>query len=306
LLFERFLNPERISMPDFDIDFDVAGRDRVIEYVRNHYGQQNVCQISTFNSLKAKAAVRGVARVLDFPYSEADKIAKLIPNELNITIDEALDKEPELARMAREGSPNEQKLIDISLKLEGLSTHLGTHAAGVIIMDQDIREVMPVCTGRDGELQSMYTMKWAEDQGAVKFDFLGLLNLTNIEQTLTLVNKDRSEEDQLVLDRIPMDDPLTFKLYCEAKTTGVFQLESSGTKRLLRDMQPTVFEDIVSILALYRPGPLGSGMVDDFVSCKNGRKPVTFSHPLLKPLLHETYGVMVYQEQIMQLRMSYD
>ena len=301
LLFERFLNPERISMPDFDIDFDVAGRDRVIEYVRNHYGQQNVCQISTFNSLKAKAAVRGVARVLDFPYSEADKIAKLIPNELNITIDEALDKEPELARMAREGSPNEQKLIDISLKLEGLSTHLGTHAAGVIIMDQDIREVMPVCTGRDGELQSMYTMKWAEDQGAVKFDFLGLLNLTNIEQTLALVNKDRSEEDQLVLDRIPMDDPLTFKLYCEAKTTGVFQLESSGTKRLLRDMQPTVFEDIVSILALYRPGPLGSGMVDDFVSCKNGRKPVTFSHPLLKPLLHETYGVMVYQEQIMQL-----
>ena len=301
LLFERFLNPERISMPDFDIDFDVAGRDRVIEYVRNHYGQQNVCQISTFNRLKAKAAVRGVARVLDFPYSEADKIAKLIPNELNITIDEALDKEPELARLAREGSPNEQKLIDISLKLEGLSTHLGTHAAGVIIMDQDIRKVMPVCTGRDGELQSMYTMKWAEDQGAVKFDFLGLLNLTNIEQTLALVNKDRSGENLLDLDRIPMDDPLTFQLYCEAKTTGVFQLESSGTKRLLRDMQPTVFEDIVSTLALYRPGPLGSGMVDDFVMCKNGRKPVTFSHPLLKPLLHETYGVMVYQEQIMQL-----
>ncbi|MEE2716869.1 MAG: DNA polymerase III subunit alpha [SAR324 cluster bacterium] len=301
LLFERFLNPDRISMPDFDIDFDVAGRDRVIEYVRQHYGQQNVCQISTFNSLKAKAAVRGVARVLDFPYSEADKIAKLIPNELNITIDEALDKEPELARMAREGSPNEQKLIDLSLKLEGLSTHLGTHAAGVIIMDQDIREVMPVCTGRDGELQSMYTMKWAEDQGAVKFDFLGLLNLTNIEQTLALVNKDRSEEDRLDLDRIPMDDPLTFQLYCEAKTTGVFQLESSGTKRLLRDMQPSSFEDIVSILALYRPGPLGSGMVDDFVMCKNGRKPVTFSHPLLAPLLHETYGVMVYQEQIMQI-----
>lgn len=300
LLFERFLNPDRISMPDFDIDFDVEGRDSVIEYVRQHYGEQNVCQIATFGSLKAKAVVRGVARVLDFPYSEADKIAKLVPNELNIALDDALKKEPELARMAREGTENEQRLIDLSLKLENLNTHLGTHAAGVIIMDQDIREVMPVCTGREGELQSQYTMKWAEDQGAVKFDFLGLLNLSNIDQTLDLLNAERPESQRLDLDRISMDDPLAFELLCKADTTGVFQVESSGMKRLLADMRPSCFEDIVAILALYRPGPLGSGMVDDFVQCKHGRKKVVYPHPLMEPILKETYGVMVYQEQIMQ------
>ncbi len=300
LLFERFLNPDRISMPDFDIDFDVEGRDSVIDYVRERYGDQNVCQIATFGSLKAKAVVRGVARVLDFPYSEADKIAKLVPNELNIALEDALKKEPELARLAREGSENEQRLIDLSLKLENLNTHLGTHAAGVIIMDQDIREVMPVCTGREGELQSQYTMKWAEDQGAVKFDFLGLLNLSNIDQSLELINAGRPESQQLDLDRISMEDPLAFELLCKADTTGVFQVESSGMKKLLADMRPSCFEDIVAILALYRPGPLGSGMVDDFVQCKHGRKKVVYPHPLMEPILKETYGVMVYQEQIMQ------
>ena len=167
-------------------------------------------------------------------------------------------------------------------------------------MDQDLREVMPVCTGKEGTLQSMYPMKYAEDQGAVKFDSLGLQNLSTIEGTLELINQDREPEEQLDLGRIPMDDPPTFKLLCSADTAGVFQLESSGMKRLVADMQPSSFEDIVAILALYRPGPLGSGMVEDFVQCKHGRKQVIYPHPLLKPILEETYGVMVYQEQIMQ------
>ncbi|MEO1838567.1 MAG: DNA polymerase III subunit alpha, partial [Candidatus Lambdaproteobacteria bacterium] len=262
LLFERFLNPYRVNLPDFDIDFDVEGREKVIEHVREKYGDKNVCQISTFGSLKAKAVVRGVARVLDFPYSEADKIAKLVPNDLNITLDQALAKVPELALLAAEGSENEQRLIKFSRQLEDLNTHMGTHAAGVIIMDQDIREVMPVCTGKEGTLQSMYPMKYAEDQGAVKFDFLGLQNLSTIDNTLDLIKTSRPDSASIDISSIPMDDSLTFDLFCRADTIGVFQLESSGMKRLVSNMQPSVFGDIVAILALYRPGPLGSGMVE--------------------------------------------
>ena len=300
LLFERFLNPYRVSLPDFDIDFDVEGREKVIEHVREKYGEKNVCQISTFGSLKAKAVVRGVARVLDFPYSEADKIAKLVPNDLNITLDQALEKEPELAILASEGSENEQRLIKFSRQLEDLNTHLGTHAAGVIIMNQDIREVMPVCTGKEGTLQSMYPMKYAEDQGAVKFDFLGLQNLSTIDNTLGLISKSRPDSAKVDISRIAMDDPLTFDLFCRADTIGVFQLESSGMKRLVSNMQPSAFEDIVAILALYRPGPLGSGMVEDYVQCKHKRKRVVFPHPLMADILKETYGVLVYQEQIIK------
>ncbi|MBF0350496.1 MAG: DNA polymerase III subunit alpha [SAR324 cluster bacterium] len=300
LLFERFLNPDRVSMPDFDVDFEVKGREKVIDYVKHKYGENNVCQIATFQSLKAKAVVRNVARVLDFPYSEADKIAKLVPNDLNITLEEALQKEPELAKLEQEGTDNEKQLIAYCRVLEGLNTHLGTHAAGVIIMDQDIRKVMPVCTSKEDALQSMYTMKYAEDQGAVKFDFLGLLNLSIIDETIKLINAQFPEEDRVDIEKINMEDPLTFDLFCNGETTGIFQLESSGMKRLLADMQPTLFEDIVAILALYRPGPLGSGMVEDFVQCKHGKKEVIYPHPLLKNILKETYGVMVYQEQIMQ------
>ncbi|PQM55544.1 MAG: DNA polymerase III subunit alpha [Deltaproteobacteria bacterium] len=300
LLFERFLNPYRVSLPDFDIDFDVEGREKVIEHVREKYGDKNVCQISTFGSLKAKAVVRGVARVLDFPYSEADKIAKLVPNDLNITLDQALEKEPELAILASDGTENEQRLLKFSRQLEDLNTHLGTHAAGVIIMNQDIREVMPVCTGKEDTLQSMYPMKYAEDQGAVKFDFLGLQNLSTIDNTIDLISKSRPDSVKLDITRIPMDDPLTFNLFCRADTIGVFQLESSGMKRLVSNMQPSAFEDIVAILALYRPGPLGSGMVEDYVQCKHKRKRVIFPHPLMADILKETYGVMVYQEQIIQ------
>ncbi len=300
LLFERFLNPYRVSLPDFDIDFDVDGRDKVIEHVRQIYGEKNVCQISTFGSLKAKAVVRGVARVLDFPYSQADKIAKLIPNDLNITLDDALGKVTELSSLAEEGSDNEKKLITFSRQLEDLNTHLGTHAAGVIIMDKDIRDVMPVCTGKDGTLQSMYPMKYAEDQGAVKFDFLGLQNLSTIDNTVDLIKKSRPDSANIDITSIKMDDRLTFDLLCSGNTVGVFQLESSGMKRLVASMQPSSFEDIVAILALYRPGPLGSGMVEDYVQCKHGRKKVVYPHPLMEDILRETYGVLVYQEQIIQ------
>ncbi|MDH4226023.1 MAG: DNA polymerase III subunit alpha, partial [Deltaproteobacteria bacterium] len=300
LIFERFLNPERVSLPDFDIDFDVEGRESVIRYVKAKYGEDKVCQIATFGSMGAKAALRGVARVLDFPYSEADKIAKLIPDKLGITLDEAISMEPELARLGREGSERERQLIEYGHALEGLNDKMSTHAAGVIIMDSAITDVMPICVSKDDEgIQSQYGMKWAEDQGAVKFDFLGLLNLTIIEATLAHIH---AQEGNPVLDvdALLLDDKGTFDLLCQGDTTGVFQLESAGMRRLLMDMKPDCFEDIVAILALYRPGPLGSGMVDDFVKCKNGLKQIVYPHPLLAEVLKETYGVMVYQEQVMK------
>ncbi|HEX9841634.1 MAG TPA: DNA polymerase III subunit alpha, partial [bacterium] len=307
LLFERFLNPERVSLPDFDIDFDVAGREKVIEYVRGKYGDNKVCQISTFGTLGAKAALRNVARVLDFPYSQADKIAKLIPNKLGITLQEAIDMEPELARLERDGEQNEQLLIRCGKALEGLNSNLSTHAAGVIIMDQDIQEIMPVCSPVKGEgLQSMYSMKYAEDQGAVKFDFLGLLNLTIIQRAVQLINDQRPPDSPAFdIDEIPLDDRATYKLLGRADTTGVFQLESGGMRRLLMDLKPETFEDIVAILALYRPGPLGSGMTDDFVKRKNEQRrnpgaPIDTLHPKLQEVLKDTYGVMAYQEQVME------
>lgn len=251
LLFERFLNPERVSLPDFDIDFDVAGRERVIEYVRGKYGAEKVCQISTFGTLGAKAALRNVARVLDFPYSEADKIAKLIPNKLGITLEEAIEMEPALQRLEREGTEREQQLIQYGRALEGLNHNLSTHAAGVIIMDQAIQDVIPVCTPAKGDgLQSQYPMKWAEDQGAVKFDFLGLLNLTIIGEALRLIDAGRAPDDPLDLDAIPLDDEATYAMLGRGEATGVFQLESGGMRRLVMDMKPNCFEDVVAILAL--------------------------------------------------------
>ena len=302
LLFERFLNPERVSLPDFDIDFDDEGRELVIDYVRAKFGEDKVCQISTFGSLGAKAALRNVARVLDFPYSQADRIAKLIPNTLGITLQQSIDQEPELARLEKDGEDNEQALIRNGKALEGLNSNLSTHAAGVIIMNTAIEEVMPVCTPTKGEgIQSMYSMKSAEDQGAVKFDFLGLLNLTIIKKAMQLINTHRAEGDALLdIDEVPLDDEETYRLLSRADTTGVFQLESGGMRRLLTDLKPTVFEDIVAILALYRPGPLGSGMTDDFVRRKNGLAQVDTMHPKLAGVLGETYGVMAYQEQVME------
>ena len=302
LLFERFLNPERISLPDFDIDFEVEGRERVIDYVRQKYGDKKVCQISAIGSLLAKGALRGVARVLDIPYAEADKIAKLIPDELGITLRDALEREPELRRLADEGTETEKKLIKLSLDLEGLNNNLSTHAAGVIIMNSDITDVMPTCTPTKGDgLQSMYSMKYAEDQGAVKFDFLGLRNLTVIDRAVKLINLHRPKDDQLDISLIEMADQPTFKLLSKGDTTGVFQLESGGMKELIKKLKPSVFAEIIALVALYRPGPLGSGMVDSFVECKHGRQAVKYPHPLLAETLRETYGVMVYQEQVMRV-----
>ncbi len=327
LLFERFLNPERVSLPDFDVDFAVDGRDEVIEYVRAKYGADRVCQISTFGALKAKAALRGVARVLDVPYGQADKIAKLIPNKLNITLNEALALEPELARLEREGSEQEQKLIRTARALELLSSTLSTHAAGVIIMDQPIQEVMPVCTaagparrkpGRDGAkevrpgegngsdggegealLQTQFSMKWAEDQGAVKFDFLGLLNLDILSHAQRLIRRRADEASRnFDIDLVPLDDPGTFDLLARGDTTGVFQLESGGMRRLAMELKAASFEDIVAVVALFRPGPMQ--LIDTFVRRKHGREAVDYLHPKLESILKETYGVMVYQEQVIQ------
>ncbi len=301
LLFERFLNPERVSMPDFDIDFEVEGRERVIDYVRRKYGDENVCQISAIGSLKAKGVIKGVARVLDFPYAEAEKIAKLVPDDLGITLPKVMESEPQLKELLDNGTENEQKLIRTALALEGMNNNLSTHAAGVIIMDSPISDVMPTCTPTKGEgIQSQFTMKYAEDQGAVKFDFLGLRNLTIIDKTVELINRKRAEDDQLDISLIPMDDPKAFQLLCRGDTTGVFQLESEGMKALIRKLRPDCFEDIIALVALYRPGPLGSGMVDDYVERKHGRQKTKYPHPLMESVLNETYGVMVYQEQVMR------
>lgn len=301
LLFERFLNPERVSMPDFDIDFEVEGRETVIDYVKNKYGEPNVCQISAIGSLKAKGAIRGVARVLDIPYAEADKIAKLVPDDLGITLTKVLEQEPQFKEMLENGSETEQKLIKTALALEGMNNNLSTHAAGVIIMDSPISDIMPTCTPTKGDgIQSQYTMKYAEAQGAVKFDFLGLRNLSIIDKTVSLINKKRSPEDQLDISLIPMDDVNTFQLLCRGDTTGVFQLESEGMKTLIRKLKPDCFEDIIALVALYRPGPLGSGMVDDYVERKHGRQQTTYPHERMESVLKETYGVMVYQEQVMR------
>lgn len=299
LLFERFLNPERVSMPDFDIDFEVEGREYVIEYVKQKYGMENVCQISAIGSLKAKGAIRGVARVLDIPYAEADKIAKLVPDDLGIKLTKVMETEPAFKEMAENGSVVEKKLIKIALALEGVNNNLSTHAAGVIIMDAPISDVMPTCTPTKGDaIQSQFTMKYAEAQGAVKFDFLGLRNLSIIDKTVELINTKR--EDKLDISLIPMDDPKAYELLCRGDTTGVFQLESEGMKNLIRKLKPDCFEDIIALVALYRPGPLGSGMVDDYVERKHGRQKTVYPHPAMESVLKETYGVMVYQEQVMR------
>ena len=301
LLFERFLNPERVSMPDFDVDFEVEGRERVINYVKQKYGKERVCQISAIGSLKAKGAIKGVGRVLDFSYADADKIAKLIPDDLGITIAEAMEKQPLLKELAEHGTEQEQKLLRSALALEGLNSNLSTHAAGVIIMNSPITDVMPICTQTNGDgTQSMYTMKYAEDQGAVKFDFLGLRNLTVIDRAVKLINEHRAQDDQLDIALISMKNEETFQLFCRGDTTGVFQLESDGMKALIQKLRPDCFEDIIALVALYRPGPLGSGMVDDFVERKHGRQKIVYQHPMMEQVLEETYGVMVYQEQVMR------
>jgi len=298
LLFERFLNPERKSMPDIDVDFCMQGRDRVIEYVSQRYGKDNVAQIITFGRMQAKAVVRDVARVLGFPYAEADRIAKLIPDALKMTLDRALKEEPRL-REAMDKDPAVADLLTTARALEGLTRHASTHAAGIVISDKPLVEYLPLYVGNNKETITQFDMTWVEKIGLVKFDFLGLKTLTAIDQTVKLIEKTSGKK--LDIESIPLNDSTTFELLSKGTTLGVFQLESSGMRDVLVKFKPSVFEDLIAILALYRPGPLESGMVDDFINRKHGRTPIEYPLPQLEPILKETYGVIVYQEQVMSI-----
>ena len=301
LLFERFLNPERVSMPDFDIDFCMNRRGEVIQYVTNKYGYHNVGQIVTYGQLKAKAVVRDVGRALGLTYGETDRLAKLVPDVLGITLSEALDQEPRLGQMRAEDDRVDQ-LFDIALSLENLNRQAGMHAAGVVISQDPLWEYVPICRGANDEIVTQFAKNEVEEAGLVKFDFLGLKTLTVIETAIKIINEQRAnqEGDPFDIELLPLDDREVYKMISAGDTTGVFQLESSGFQELLKKLKPDCFEDIVAAVALYRPGPLGSGMVDDFIDRKHGRKRVEYPHPWLEEVLKPTYGVMVYQEQVMQ------
>jgi DNA polymerase III subunit alpha len=305
LLFERFLNPERVSMPDFDVDFCMDGRDRVIEYVAVKYGRERVSQIITYGTMAAKAVVRDVGRVLGMSYGFVDKIAKLIPFELGITLDDALTKEPELKRLY-DTEEEIKGLIDLARSLEGVTRNAGMHAGGVVIAPSVLTDFAPLyCDDAGGNVVTQFDKDDVEAAGLVKFDFLGLRTLTIIDWALKIINRIRGEKGEPPLDInfIPMDDAKTFALLKACSTTAVFQLESRGMKDLVRRLQPDRFGDIVALVALFRPGPLQSGMVDDFIDRKHGKidGPIDYLHPSLKPVLEPTYGVILYQEQVMQI-----
>ncbi|MFW6324923.1 MAG: DNA polymerase III subunit alpha, partial [Desulfovibrionales bacterium] len=298
LLFERFLNVERESLPDIDVDFCYNRREEVIRYVCEKYGNDSVAQITTFGTMKARAAIRDVGRALGMTFGETDRIAKLVPDELKMTIDKALEKEPQLKQTMQEDQ-RVGKLVDISRRLEGLSRHASTHAAGIVISDKPMDEYLPLYRGKNGEIVTQFDMKIVEEVGLIKFDFLGLKTLTVIADTLRLARE--NGKDVPDLDTLPLDDPETFSLLWRGETDGVFQLESSGMRRVLTDLRPSTFEDVIALLALYRPGPLESGMVTDFIKRKHGETEVEYPHPLLEPILKETYGVILYQEQVMRI-----
>ena len=299
LIFERFLNPSRISMPDIDVDFCINGREKVFKYVVEKYGGGDyVAQIITFGKLKTRAVIRDVGRALDIPLSEVDMIAKLVPDVLNISLDDALKMEPRLSEMEK-SRPDIAELISICRVLEGLPRHASTHAAGVVIGDKPLTEYLPLYKGKKGEVVTQLDMKLVEKIGLVKFDFLGLRNLTVIDYAIALIKDQGKTPPDLV--NLDLGDEKTYQLLSSGDTTGVFQLESSGMKDLLGRMKPERFDDITALVALYRPGPLDSGMVADFVERKHGRKAVEYLVPELEPILKETYGVIVYQEQVMKI-----
>ena len=321
LLFERFLNPERVSMPDIDVDFCQDNRERVIDYVKEKYGHENVAQIITYNVMKAKQTLRDVARAMGLPYSTADQLAKLIPQgdvqgswlsleEMYSTPLEVLkerygahrgdieDNVTKFRKLCQE-NPEIDKLVQIALKLEGLTRHTSLHAAGVVIAPKPLSELIPLYYDRDGAVATQYDMVKLEELGLLKMDFLGLKTLTELKAMKDLVKERHGTEINFL--NLPMDDREVFQLLQEGNTTGVFQLESAGMKRLLRKLKPDNFDDIVAVLALYRPGPLKSGLVDRYINRKHGREPVEYPFPELEPVLKETYGVIVYQEQVMKM-----
>jgi DNA polymerase-3 subunit alpha len=298
LLFERFLNPERVTMPDIDIDFCIEGRDRVINYVRDKYGHDNVCHIITFGTMLAKGVIKDVARALGFSFQDSNAITSLIPDQLKITLNEAIEQEPRLKDLI-ESNPKAQHLFNIAFKLEGLTRHASKHAAGIVISPEPVDEVLPVYVPpKSTELVAQYAMSELESIGFLKIDFLGLKNLTLVDRAIKLIEKNHNIK--LDMNKLPLDDPKTFELICAGKTSGVFQFESSGLQDVLRKLQPDKFEDLIAVNALYRPGPLGSGMVDDFIERRHGRQKIPYAFPELEPILSETYGVIVYQEQVMK------
>jgi len=300
LLFERFLNSERISMPDLDIDFCAEGREKVIQYVRGKYGgDSNVAQIITFGTMKAKAVIRDVGRVMNIPLSEVDKLAKLIPNTLNITLKQALEQEPSLKALY-ENEKHIHELFDISVKLEGLCRHASVHAAGIVISDEPLTEYVPLAKTGDVVTTQFYDEILVDKIGLLKADFLGVRKLTVIDKALKLIRETTGKE--IDLTKIPMDDKATYDLLSRGDVKGVFQVETSrGFKELLKKLKPDHFADILPLVALYRPGPLQSGMVDSFINRKHGREEVVYPHPSLEPILKETYGVILYQEQVMRI-----
>ena len=308
LLFERFLNPQRVSMPDFDVDFCMERRDEVIDYVADLYGREAVSQIITFGTMAAKAVVRDVARVQDKPYGLADKMSKLIPFEVGMTLEKALVQEEALVDLLRADGAA-QEIWDMAVQLEGVTRNVGKHAGGVVIAPSKLTDFSPLyCDDAGGGLVTQYDKNDVEDAGLVKFDFLGLRTLTIIDWAVDMIDVARAGtgESPLDISKLPLDDHLVFKLLQDAETTAVFQLESRGMKELIKRLRPDCFEDIIALVALFRPGPLQSGMVDNFIDRKHGREPVSYpdkdyQHATLQPILEPTYGIILYQEQVMQI-----
>ena len=299
LLFERFLNPERISLPDIDIDFCMRRRGEVIEYVRQKYGEGSVAQIITFGTMAAKAALKDSGRALDMPYGDVDKLAKMIPATLNITLEEALKQTPQLAEL-RDKDPAVKGLIDVALRLEGLARHASTHAAGVVISPRPLTDIVPLYKTSRDEITTQYDMNALERIGLLKMDFLGLTTLTVLDDAVNMITHNREHRTSIsTLCRWMMRR--RYELFARGDTTGIFQFESHGMRDILRRYQPTRLEDLTALNALYRPGPIQGGMIDDFIARKHGKKKVAYDLPELEEILSETYGVILYQEQVMQI-----
>ena len=298
LIFERFLNPERVSLPDIDIDFCERRRGEVIDYVTRKYGRENVAQIITFGTMKARAVVRDVARVMDIPYADADKVAKAVPAALDMTLEKALEQNPVLKEMEQKDE-RVRELLGVARRLEGMTRHASVHAAGVVIAPKPLTEFVPLYKSQKDEIVTQWAMKEVERVGLLKMDFLGLSTLTLIRDALDEIK--RTENIDIDIDAVALDDRKTYELFSDGQTYGVFQFESSGMRELLRKAKPERLDDLIALNALYRPGPLKSGMVDDFVARKQGRTEVKYELPQLAPILSDTYGVIAYQEQVMRI-----
>ena len=280
-------------MPDIDIDFCIERRGEVIDYIKSQYGETSVSQIITFGSMKAKQVIRDVGRVMGYTFSEVDRLAKAIPDELNITLDSAIKKSPEFRKM----SENEYKeLVDHSLVLEGMNRHASIHAAGVVIAPGELTDFVPLYKSSSGDITTQYDMKGLEDLGLLKMDFLGLRNLTVINKALELI---KSKGEKIEIEKVSMEEPEVYTLFSNGLTIGVFQFESSGMREYLKKLKPTAIGDLIAMNALYRPGPMNN--IDNFIARKHGKKKIEYPHPSLVPILEETYGIIVYQEQVMQI-----